>query len=573
MAIIDKMSLAAQAIDSIKKVLKTKMLSVAWSSGKDSSALLGLVVQAAQQLVQEGVAFQRILVTHGDTGVENPEVRAYADSEISRIEAYAKRRGIPLRVLVARPSMSESWALRVIGGRAIPAFPGGNHDCSTDMKVQPMNRLRKKVAGAAKGDLVTAIGTRFEESPARAARMRERGERPDEPWKGDDGAMYISPIAEWTADDVWEYLGYCKNGAPDFLTFSDFDGVWRIYADAAGTSCAVVGDMATKGRSKPCGARTGCWACTPIGRDKSLETMIETDERYAYLRGLNRLQRFFVNTRFDLSRRTWLGRTIDEMGYVRVAPDVYSPSMLKELLQYALTLDAVERKDAWSRGTRPRFQIISEKMLLAIDAQWNLYGYHKPFEALKVWRDIVELGARYEVPEVQESPRVAMPKPRWLFVGSDWADQDQLIGLRDLALELSGSESRGCMGVREISRGRIVADVNMREAFDLDDEGVELFFEFEYDDILRRLDAGEDFGPTGGYMYYARMGILSVSPQAIGRVDEALRRTWWKAHQGLFGEVSVERLRELSVSFRQPDLFGHPTSGGKAFGITEKLAA
>ncbi len=240
MPIEQEMPLAGRAVDALAHVLLDHVACVAWSGGKDSSAVLGLVLQAALRLRTQGVSVAPILITHGDTLVENPEVRAYADAEIARIRAWGLEHGVAVKVLVARPNLTESWQMRVIGGKGLPAFPGGNHDCTTDMKIQPMQRLRKKVHREMDQDadrpVVTIIGTRFEESPQRAARMRERGESPEQVWTGDDGALYFSPIALWGMDDVWEYLGYCRSAHPDFLTFSRFEDVFRIYADAAGTT-------------------------------------------------------------------------------------------------------------------------------------------------------------------------------------------------------------------------------------------------------------------------------------------------------------------------------------------------
>ena len=551
---VDTTTPTISAMAAIKEALRHRQVSVAWSGGKDSSVILGLTMQAAQSLLADGAVLKApILVTHGDTLVENPEIRAYVDGEIVRLRDYAERHAVPLQVHIAKPNLTESWQLRVIGGRALPSFPGTNHDCTTDLKIKPMHRLRKRISDQRDPPtLVTIIGTRFDESPQRAARMADREETADLPWKGDDGHWYLSPIAHWTTDQVWEYLGYCRAGDPDYLTFSRFEDVFRIYADAAGTSCAVVGDMATRGQSKPCGARTGCAICTPIGRDKSLEAMIESDPRYHYILGLNRLQRFLVNTRWDSSRRNWMGRSVDADGYMTIAPDVYSPDMLRDLLRYALTIDMEEIEVARATGQRPRFQLISLKMLLAIDAQWSLYGYHPPFEALRVYHDIVECGTRYPVPEVAEHERAPMPPKRRLHVGTPWQDREDLHGYRDILQEIAtGSESL-CMGTRQLSNGHQVMDVETSPAFDFDDTGVADFFGLEYDAIIEDLERGHDFGPCGAYLYYSRMGTLSLSPQAISTVDKIMRRTQWLHAKELSGQQSLDKLFRLSESSESP---------------------
>lgn len=74
-----------------------------------------------------------------------------------------------------------------------------------------------------------------------------------------------------------------------------------------------------------------------MAEDKSLANMVEYDERYAYAAGLQRLNRFIRNTRFDWSRRHWIGRTI-RAGYIKVQPDTYHPRMLREMFRYMLQL-------------------------------------------------------------------------------------------------------------------------------------------------------------------------------------------------------------------------------------------
>ena len=539
--------LTAAALASITSVLQRSTVCVAWSGGKDSSALLNLVMQAARALRARGVALRPIIVTNGDTGVENPEIRTYVDTEIARVRAFARAHDIPLEIAVSKPTLSESWQCRVIGGRALPSFPGTNHDCTTELKISPMTRLRKQVlgkTGPSDPGTVTLIGTRFEESPSRAARMSERGETADAPWVGDDGGWYLSPIALWGADDVWTHLSHCRNGRPGYKTFSDFEDVFRIYADAAGTSCAVVGDLSSRDNAKPCGARTGCWCCTPVGRDKSLEAMIEGDPKYAYLLGLNRLQRFLVNTRWDLSRRNWLGRSIDEDGYVAVAPDAYSPEMLKALLRYCLTLDEQERERAAKSGIAPRFEIIDVRTLIAIDAMWNLQGFHRPFEAWAVYRDIHQRGARYPVPEVAPVPRPqTLPAKRFLFVAEGWRDH-RFLGLRDPVQELSSAES-ACMGTRVLRNGTQVMDMEQGVCFDIDAEGAWMFVDYELDRCLR---GRARFGITDGYLTYTRLGLLSLPPSSVGVIDGILKRTAWKHEHGLAGQTDPQDLINRSVA-------------------------
>lgn len=394
-----------RAIEALTALLRSGAPAcVSWSAGKDSGTLLNLCLTAALQLKRRGEAVPPIVVTHADTLVENPDVRAYAQVEMMRVREFARINGLPVRVLTATPNLSAQWAVRVIGGRALPPFPGGSRDCTQEWKIWPMRRLRKRVLqeleraadGTKRPEPVVLIGTRYSESTTRGANMRERGESDvqvrrgiDE--KGKPSHLFLSPLAHWTTDDVWGYLGLARGG--HIPSYSDFDETFRIYADAMGSSCVIVGeDMSAAAKSsKACGARHGCALCTATGDvDKSMENMLASDPRYEYMRGLNRLRNFMADTRWDLSRRNWLGRTIKN-GYVRISPDSYSPAMLEELLRYSLTIDAREREEAAGLGIRPRFQLVGLTQLFAIDAMWSLQGYHRPFHALAIYK-VVLLG-------------------------------------------------------------------------------------------------------------------------------------------------------------------------------------
>ncbi len=49
--------------------------------------------------------------------------------------------------------------------------------------------------------------------------------------------IFTIACAYWTTDDVWEYLGLCRQTGTGY---SDFDQTFQIYADAGASTCAVV---------------------------------------------------------------------------------------------------------------------------------------------------------------------------------------------------------------------------------------------------------------------------------------------------------------------------------------------
>jgi len=548
-------------------------VSPAWSAGKDSACVLNLLLTAAADLRRQGFPIPPIIVTHANTGIENPSMVAYARREMTQVLAFATNNGLDVRVETAHPNLNETWPVRVIGGRALPSFPSGSRDCTRDYKVNPMRRLRKSVlkmlqadeSGVSRAEPVVLLGLRYDESSTRGANMRERGESDIQVRRGIDengkpSHLFLSPICWWSTDDVWEYLGSVRGGL--FDGYSTFEETMRVYADAMGVSCVIVAeDMRQSLKAKACGARHGCSLCTVADRDASMENMLARDPRYEYMRPLNQLRNFLSATRWDMDRRSWLGRTIKQ-GYVRIGPDAYSPSMMEELLRYALTIDVQEQQASRREGVRPRFQLVSIEQLFAIDAMWSLQAFHRPFHALAVWDDIHNKGARYQVPEVPTYVRPKELPERYFFVGEDWEDgvRYAYTGLRSVIHEMTANDAQdGCMGTHELADGRSVLDVNTGSQLEFDVEGCC----FVLDDLPRLLRDYHDkpaADPTHAYFYYATLGIMSVKSGMQREIDEMLRRSSWKVRQGVAGEVEGRALWDRGVSREEAGMMAARTT-------------
>ena len=537
---------------------------VGFSAGKDSSTVLNLLLVTAAKLVRQGARVPPIVVTHADTLVESPEMVRYAKSEMVSVLAYARKHGLDVRVDVSVPNLTEQWSVRVIGGRALPTFPGSSRDCTVELKIRPQDRLRKKVmkelsarATHMEGkEPVILLGTRYDESAERARNMRERGEsdvqfRGGIDSNGKPSSLFMSPIAFWDSDQVWEYLGTVKAGALE--GYSDFKDTFRIYADSMGTSCAIVAEDMSKAlkASKACGARTGCAVCVAVTVDKSMENMI-AQPRYEYMAGLNRLRNFISNTRWDMDRRSWLGRTIKQ-GYVRISPDAYSPQMMEDLLKYALTIDADEADAARREGLKaPRFQLVGLEQLFAIDAMWSLQAYHRPFHAVKIWKDVHEDGERYPVPEVEVFRRPKEMPARFLHVGSDWEDGHAMAytGLRSAVLELAKREGDGCMGTRRTSSGAEVMDIEVGSMLEFDVDAAGFVFDEDFSHAMEKHDDPRCL-PTEAYYYYLQMGGMSIKSGMEAEVDSMLRRSNFKIRQGVDGKVDHKTLWERAVTAKE----------------------
>lgn len=202
-------------------------------------------------------------IIHSDT-LENPVVAAYNKRQIKRIEQYSEKSGIAARVWVASPGLSNDYLVSLIGGRTI-ASVGANTKCQQMMKATPLTRIKREVrrwvaettgVPITKADLVSLIGTRFDESAQRKRMMEDRGESATEAVEAmADGELVLSPIADFTAFDVFEYIGSVRSGRIE--AYDSFDELVEVYRDMNGGDCMVTAYIAGKDQQKsPCSART-----------------------------------------------------------------------------------------------------------------------------------------------------------------------------------------------------------------------------------------------------------------------------------------------------------------------------
>lgn len=524
----------------------------AYSGGKDSAALMVVWFMAVARVLAEGVR-PRMLVLHANTGIENPLISAVAFAELGRMQAYAKKLGVELEVAVSQPKLLDTWAVRILGGRALPSVPERQGDCSTDWKVTPMMRLREKLLpewGQGR-EVCTLTGTRFSESAARGQKMRKRGDSDLAPVRNKMGELVLSPIANWTTENVWELIGLLTSGI--YESYTDGVAVRDAYADAGPTSCAVINDSLTEGapRKGGCGARFGCMLCMQIASDKSMDAMLEKPE-YAFLKGVAALRQYLIDTDYDLENRLWVGRTI-EKGHVAIRPDVYSPRKLRDLFRMAVTLDAEEFEASREEGLRePRFQLVTLEQMFAIDAHWSLNGHWDGFSALQDFLDIHEKGIRYPVPVVEPFPKVDLPAPKFLPVGDDWTmtAKSRVAGLLD---PYAASMLETCIGVTEYGKSSVVTaweDITDEDGFQFDLEGALLFLDFEAESHIEQYRHLQHKGGCGTtYRTYAQYGFMKIGVGQVRRHDQALKRSYWKGSLGLNGpDADIEAVRTFALT-------------------------
>jgi len=536
---------------------------VSFSGGKDSSVVMALTLNAALKAVQAGHNIQPIHVSNSDTGIENPVVHAHVCTELDKVKLFCDTHGIEVNIQIAKPHLSSSWAFRHIGSGKLVTYPmsgskskngkGQSRDCSVMFKVQPLTRLSNQIVKDVRSKgltLVTLLGTRFDESSTRADNMTDRGESDTQIWQGANGHNYLSPIANWTTQDVWGLLTAVLERK--VKSYSDFENCFKVYEDAVGTTCAVDADMALgkTANSRGCGARHGCSLCTVVS-DKSMANMIENDKEYAFMRGLNDLQQYLLNTQWDWSLRSWVGRTINN-GYVTLGPDTYSAEMVENLLKFALTIDVKELQASEALGIAPRFQLIDMEMLIAIDAEWSRHGLHVPHHALYLYREVYHNGKRFDVPRIEPVERTPKPANRYYFVGNDWDEGHEwaFSGLANATLmSLEGCPASDTISLDATDNADAItlSKVNTDSVFSIDKEAADNLLGFELDHLLDTYH-NDRYIPTAGYHNYITYGTLTLSTRQLRSTDTILRRTAFRHRHGLSGQCNnIDHLIDKSI--------------------------
>jgi DNA sulfur modification protein DndC len=241
---------------------------VAYSGGKDSTLLLQLTIEFLQTLTAHD---KPVFVLSTDTRVEAPNVAQYVSGTLQNIKNWAQNQQMPITVLLEQPTAAEGFWAKLIG-KGYPPPSRWFRWCTSNMKIKPARRAIDKITRQY-GSVILLLGTRLDESAQRRTQMqgREINARGLNPHHEIPNAWVATPIADWATDDVWEYLAMTPppwGGRHDTLI--------SLYRQASGGEYPVVFDLSTPSCG---GSRFGCWTCTVVKEDRSLQGFIQTGDK------------------------------------------------------------------------------------------------------------------------------------------------------------------------------------------------------------------------------------------------------------------------------------------------------
>lgn len=244
---------------------------VGFSGGKDSTLVVHAVFEALQE-IPPSARTRPVHIVSNDTLVESPFVMAHLNKVTRQIEQAAQDMGLPLVVRRTKPDLDKTfWVLLI--GKGYPSPNSQMRWCTDRLKIQPTSTyIRQHVS--AHGAAIVVLGVRRTESIQRMITISKyenlAGTNLNE-HSSIAGALIFRPIVDLSTDDVWEILG--SFSTPWGGTHKD---LFQLYRDAEGGECPVV---LSKDEAPGCGtknSRFGCWTCTVVEKDKSLQGYIDS---------------------------------------------------------------------------------------------------------------------------------------------------------------------------------------------------------------------------------------------------------------------------------------------------------
>ncbi|MFC1861728.1 DNA phosphorothioation system sulfurtransferase DndC [Chloroflexota bacterium] len=328
---------------------------IAFSGGKDSTTLLQVVWNSISK-IKTRQRTRDIHIVCNNTLVENPVIISYVKKQLDSIRTAAIEQSMPVTVEHTIPSMNNTFWVNLIG-RGYVAPNSLFRWCTERLKIKPTSKyIQEKVTTY--GEVIILLGTRKAESSTRSRSIKRyevKGKRLNK--HNLPGAHVYAPLKNVSTNDVWWYLA--QNVSP---WHSDNNDLVHIYRNASDDNdCPLITDKSTPA----CGqSRFGCWVCTVVSSDKSMQNLISTGDHWMQplLEFRNMLAETINRDRIDydpLKYRMPIRRNTQE----GLGP--YWPRWRQNILKRLLETQKIVQQ------TKSNIQLITEQELVAIQVIWD----------------------------------------------------------------------------------------------------------------------------------------------------------------------------------------------------------
>jgi DNA sulfur modification protein DndC len=362
---------------------------IGYSGGKDSTATVQAVWYAIKELPREQLK-KSIYVIASDTLVETPVIVDHLTRTLDQINSAAQAAGLPFSAHKVVPDPDDTFWVNLIG-RGYPAPYNKFRWCTDRMKIRPATKfIVDKVTKF--GEVTLILGARKAESASRAQVMNARRKVGDRLSRHCDipGAWVFTPLEDWQTEDVWMYL--LSTPAPwggrnrDLVT---------MYKNAQAGECPLVVDKSTPS----CGSsRFGCWTCTVVTKDKSMEAMIDGGQDWmepllAFRNWLATTADPAVKPKIrEHRRRSGRVEFLGEGAKRKIKWGPYTLTFRQEILRKLLQAQQAVRKDGPDRNA----VLITEPELLRIRQLWQFAEGDWQDSLPRIYNEVVGSSLTYE---------------------------------------------------------------------------------------------------------------------------------------------------------------------------------
>ena len=351
---------------------------IGYSGGKDSSCLTELTFRMLLNLPKEK-RHKPVYIVSSDTLIENPVILEYLKDNIDKMNESADKHNIPIHAKIVYPKANDSFWANVIG-KGYPTPKSIQYRwCTERLKIRPSNNfIQNKLESE---DVVILLGVRKDESVARKSRIEKREIEgylltPHQTLKSKNHLAYVyTPIVDFTTADVWDVLvnnndnilEEANDGFGSTATSwgTDTMELFHMYTKGSGDSgeCPFIADESTAKSS--CGnSRFGCWICTVVKEDKSLNGFIKSG--HLELQPLLDFRTWILSQRDipeNRKKHKRNGSVVKRDGRIMFGPFTFEARqmILRELLKTQIRMQEFY----------PDIELITLDELKAIDAIWD----------------------------------------------------------------------------------------------------------------------------------------------------------------------------------------------------------
>lgn len=362
-----------------------------FSGGKDSTCMTQIVWDAISRIPAKDRT-KKIFIISSDTLVESPKIVETVTDTLQKMEDGAKKHNVPIETNLVRPKLEDTFWVCLLG-KGYPAPSTTFRWCTDRLKIKSANTFIEEQVSEF-GEVIMVLGSRKAESSTRAqvinshhidgTHLSHHSTLPQ--------AFIYPPLQDFTTEDVWNYLLKNKN-TPWGTNNRD---LLSMYQDANAAECPLVVDTSTSS----CGnSRFGCWVCTVVERDRSMENLIDSGE--SWMEPLLELRQMLKDTQ-DPEKKKEVRELKHRNGNIvfwqdRLTMGPYKFEFCKNILKILLETQNAVRKN----GPDPKVELITKDEIHEIQRIWRVergdwkdsaYQIYHENVGERLVRDIDDLG-------------------------------------------------------------------------------------------------------------------------------------------------------------------------------------